>query len=391
MYMPGDVIHVIRVGEWSNYNSLPFLPDGSLPSYFPTNNMSSHQHTDPTNTFTNSEKELEEQCAKVFGELGQQNSIPYCTHVLDAAGGEGSRGGGSTTTTISATPFFSDKDCIADVICSKAAELHAAAIIVTSRTRSTIARLTQGSVADRCIHHCSQPGGGSRSGHGGGDEEGGESIPVILLNPPLSTPDNNNNNKSDITSTSLPPLIKKKSRKTVIVAVDDNAVSQRAVKWAANHLVDKTKNNDTFLRLIHITQSPSLSPFLLHPLDSAPSFLPVELNLTEDEVREAAQQALTPLFQPILQGGGERKEDGLQWKLDVVMVALGDGVGGVGGALCAAAEEELKKKKKEEGGIGVEVVLVVGSEAHGGLSEFLLGSVATYVEHHASVPLVVVH
>ena len=50
-----------------------------------------------------------------------------------------------------------DTDSIGNVLCKKAQDLHAAAMVMASHSRSTLQHFFLGSVTDYCTHHCLLP------------------------------------------------------------------------------------------------------------------------------------------------------------------------------------------------------------------------------------------
>ena len=50
-----------------------------------------------------------------------------------------------------------DADSIGSVVCRKAADLHAAALVMASHTKSKIQEFFLGSVTNYCCHHCGSP------------------------------------------------------------------------------------------------------------------------------------------------------------------------------------------------------------------------------------------
>ena len=69
----------------------------------------------------------------------------------------------------------------------------------------------------------------------------------------------------------------------------------------------------------------------------------------------------------------------MPFEADIIAEPTDGSVEGVGRAICREAEELDA------------AAVVVGSQLRGGLAEFILGSVASHLEHHCRRPVAVLH
>lgn len=159
------------------------------------------------------------------------------------------------------------------------------------------------------------------------------------------------------------------SQRVFLVPVECNSdVSMHAVEWISDTLY---RPGDTLV-LLHII--PSI-PFMIPSMPSmgiAASTLVVADSITL-EYEESCKKLMAEKFVPYLQ------QRGVDYKLEI-LVELSDGsTEGLGEAIINRAKEWDA------------IAIAIGSHSRGGIGEFLMGSVANYVDHHSPMPVIVIH
>lgn len=324
LYKPGDVIHAVSCCS-QQLNSQIYLTDATgLPTVipFPTKADSFVSLANAERLLT-AHRELENQCESIFGVLEAPKSIPFVVEVIPYPGAA------------------DDKAAIGSAICSKAHDVQAAALIVASQKHSDLGYEFGNSVGDFCAHHCHK-------------------LPVVIFRRPEEV--------------ALPPggegglgeQAEEKRQRLILVGVDFGDASYRAVEWAVKNLYKP----GTAMKLIHVIQRP-FPRFILHPMDTAPAFLPLDDDLTDEQLRATNERALKLRFEALLVPNNS--------SIQIVIESGEDAVAGIGDILCSIAGKEDAD------------CLVLGTERHGGLEELLLGSVAARVERHSLTPVTIVH
>ncbi|KAI7841145.1 hypothetical protein COHA_005113 [Chlorella ohadii] len=143
--------------------------------------------------------------------------------------------------------------------------------------------------------------------------------------------------------------------------------SEKACSWAVEHL---RRPGDTFHLLRIIPLLPYRAAYGGPVLDGIVFYQPLEVT---DSFKAATERYMQHRFEPKL------KEAGISYEVEVLVEATDESVSGVGDSICKRAEE-----------LGAAAV-VMGSHMSGGLMQFMLGSVASYVAHHCKQPVAVLH
>ena len=153
--------------------------------------------------------------------------------------------------------------------------------------------------------------------------------------------------------------------RTIVLPVDGTELSELAVHWTANHVARK----GDVVKLIHVIPSvPFLLPTPTLGLSPATMLLGAEVEARNlEESMGYIQNALVPILQ----------QHDLEYEIDST-IQITDG-----------STETLAKKILEHATDAH--LIVIGSASHGGINEFVFGSIANYIDHHATVPVIVVH
>lgn len=392
LYRPGDTVHLLHVVPPLPHQSLYALPDGRLAM------------VNLANLVQNEETYLEAATKVVAdwaGSLFDPDKVHFVTHVIQ----ENAITGGS-------------KASVARELCCMAEALGAAVLVLSSHTGGRVGEAVLGSVASDCARNCNCPvavlhidspkaPGGAKwvaellrtLGHAGTLDTAADVLAAQAAAGAIQEAaegkgcDAGEVSSADFQSeeenligqavaefpglqTELSadesdlPKDRATSPRHIVVTVDDSDVSERACAWAAHHLA---RPGDT-LHLVHVIPSlPSIiqgagalsglgSPGMLYVMEPPTA-----------EYKAATEEYMQRRFYGILRSSGVDFES-------EVLVELTDGsTGSVGQAICDRA-----------GALGAAAV-VIGSHSRGGLGEMVLGSVASYVCHHAERPVVVLH
>ena len=159
-------------------------------------------------------------------------------------------------------------------------------------------------------------------------------------------------------------LVGSENRK-IVVPVDESELSQQALTWIATHIARK----GDLVKLLHVV--PSVPWLLPTPtLGLSPAALLLGTEVEERNLTQATEYITTHLV-PILE------EHHIDYEIDST-VQITDG-----------STENLGKKLLDHARDAH--LIVIGSASHGGINEFVFGSLANYLDHHASIPVIVVH
>ena len=297
------------------------------------------------------------------------------------------------------------KAAVADRLCAAAQELGAAALVVAAHRRGALAEALVGSVADLCAHRCEAPvvvlhapGAESASAptrwltdalerfvgaRAAPREEAPAAGGVVAAEDFSGEADGNligqavgefPGGELDLPAAGAAPSPAAATAATagriVVVCVDDSAASERACRWAAANLLSAPEDSLHLLRVV------ASLPSVFYAGGVNPGLSETYLSVIDPPVaayKAAAEGFMERRFAAPLRAAGVRHV------AEVVVEPVEDSVAGVGRAVCARAEA-----------LGAAAV-VVGSHMRGGVSEAVLGSVASWVAHRCRAPVAVLH
>mmetsp|Transcript_355 Transcript_355/g.944 ORF Transcript_355/g.944 Transcript_355/m.944 type:complete len:430 (-) Transcript_355:66-1355(-) len=227
---------------------------------------------------------------------------------------------------------FETAGMVGDAIVLKAEEVDAAAVVMASHGKSSLAEFFLGSITNFCTHHCTQP-------------------VVVLHNLPHAS-------GSGVGAGSTVAGVGRQ----LAVAVDDSAHSEKALQWTMDHLY---REGDT-VHLLHVVPKVAQQMAVSDGLGTTIAAL---------EVRHAhSDETVSQRFQQMLDGGG------VPYKVDLIKEMRDDSVRSLGTAIVDKARD-----------LGASSI-VMASHNRGFFEEFVLGSVTNYVTHHCTdIPVVVLH
>jgi len=158
--------------------------------------------------------------------------------------------------------------------------------------------------------------------------------------------------------------------RTILLPVDDSEASDRALDWFIEHFHRK---KDTIVLLHLIPSLPSVLQVYMSPaLGISPAYFYASDSI-EEEYKRSTESIMENRFFKKLQ------RIGAHYQGEIVLELADSSSSGIGEAICNRATE-LEAS-----------TIIIGSHSRGGIPELMLGSVANWVDHHASVPVVVVH
>jgi nucleotide-binding universal stress UspA family protein len=326
-----------------------------------------------------------------------------------------------------------DKREIASLLCKKADELNAAALVLCPHGKGGLGELLMGSVAADCARHSQntpvvvlhEPARSSSGtekgktntavtwfsnllvrelGHPDTVDTAAEVIAQSAANGPLHT---GRNKKVDAVSTSssdFPSLSssdenligqavgevpgteidfsttsnqqtntksKENQGRKIVIAVDDSDASSHAAAWAAHHMY---RQGDT-LHLLHVIPSLPSVAYGAGPMAGLSSSFLYVLEPPMSTWKDATEKYMERRFHGML------RDAGVDFTSDILLEMTDGGVEGVGDALLSRAEE-----------VGASAVVVGSRNGTGGIGELLLGSVGQWLAHHSlTIPVVILH
>jgi nucleotide-binding universal stress UspA family protein len=325
-----------------------------------------------------------------------------------------------------------DKRGIANLLCQKAEELNACALVVCPHGRGGLGELLMGSVAADCGRYCKdtpvvvlhEPARTSSIGKketsavtwlstlfvrelGHPDTVGtaAEVIAESAANGPLHTGRNSSSTEKEETeffksSSSFAEdhdanlighavgevpgteidfstpgnthqQIKKKGR-TIVIAVDDSEASSHAAAWAAHHMY---RENGDILHLMHVIPSLPSVAYGSGPMAGLSSSFLYVLEPPTTAYKEATEKYIETRFHRML------RDAGVEFTSDILLEMTDGGVQGVGQAVLKRAEE-----------VGASAVVVGSRHGTGGIGELLLGSMGQWLAHHSlNIPVIILH
>jgi nucleotide-binding universal stress UspA family protein len=229
----------------------------------------------------------------------------------------------------------SEKGEISDLLCRAAVEYNVDALLIASTSRGGIPEALTGSVAASAARHS-------------------EHVPVVVY-------------RSAKERSSMVRIAGEGDGRIFIVPVEDSKASIDATVW----LADTVYRPGDVIVLIHII--PSVPFFMVPTMGVSPDTFLLANSLTDEYKEEFSNKVIKDTFEPLL------KERGVDYRVEILL-ELSDGSSqGLGRAILSRADACKAD------------LICIGSQSRGGLSEFFLGSVANYVDHHATMPVVVVH
>mmetsp|Transcript_38582 Transcript_38582/g.109113 ORF Transcript_38582/g.109113 Transcript_38582/m.109113 type:complete len:451 (+) Transcript_38582:278-1630(+) len=225
---------------------------------------------------------------------------------------------------------FETPKMIGDVIVELAEECDAAAVVMASHNKSPLAEFFLGSITNFCSHHCPKP-------------------VVILHNLPHPSKDD--------------PKTDQGSGRAIAVAADDSAQSEKSLQWTIDNIY---RQGDT-VHIIHVLPRVSSNVAVadgfgvsFEEVNGSPAI--VSQTVVSDKYREMLESA------------------SVVYEIDLIQELHTDSIKGLGSAIVNKAEELDAS------------LLVMASHGKGVVQEFLLGSLTSFVTHHANeVPVVVLH
>jgi nucleotide-binding universal stress UspA family protein len=229
---------------------------------------------------------------------------------------------------------ISEKKEVVEMLDHETKELNADALVIASNSRGGLAEWLMSSVAAGSVRH-------------------NASVDAVIVY------------RTGKTREEIEP---KGAKRIIVVPVDESEASKHAVDWVAECIA---REGDV-VHLLHIV--PSI-PFML---PSTPTFglSPVVAVLgaeMEEKHRQHSEEFVNEAFVPMLQSRG------IEYRIDVLVELTDGSTGGLGKAIVDRSVD-----------VGCSMICV-GSGNHGGWSEFLMGSVANYIDHHSPMPVIVVH
>jgi nucleotide-binding universal stress UspA family protein len=406
VYRKNDVVHLVYCLPPLPTQTLYTLPDGRLAM------VNVQKLLDDQDAYEASvEKSLEEFVKKTFDE----SKVHVVRHVLKQE--EFNAG---------------NKHSIASMLCEEASKLSAAVLVIASHMSGGFAEALSGSIAADCARHCDCPVmvlhdaqrkrrtassdkdmktrirdwlSAMGAGRSVGEADMGQKGTVSAVAGPYSAKvdaekggivsssdfddDEDELNLIGQTVSELPGLGqsveeellsmpadvvheegRSKNGRTILLPVDDSEASDRALDWLIEHFYRK---KDTIVLLHLIPSLPSVLQVYMSPaLGISPAYFYASDSI-EDEYRKSTESILEERFFKKLRRVGAR------YKGEIVLELADSSSSGIGEAICSRAAE-----------LGANTI-IIGSHSRGGIPELMLGSVANWVDHHASVPVVVVH
>ena len=228
-----------------------------------------------------------------------------------------------------------EKGEISDLLCRAAVEYNVDALLIASTSRGGIPEALTGSVAASAARHS-------------------EHVPVVVY-------------RSAKERLSIVRIAGEGDGRIFLVPVEDSKASIDATVW----LADTVYRPGDVIVLIHII--PSVPFFMIPTMGVSPDTFLLANSLTDEYKEEFSNKVMKDTFEPLL------KERGVDYRVEILL-ELSDGSSqGLGRAILSRADACKAD------------LICIGSQSRGGLSEFFLGSVANYVDHHPTMPVVVVH
>jgi len=227
---------------------------------------------------------------------------------------------------------FDTPQMVGDVIVGKAEEVNAAAVVMASHNKSSLAEFFLGSITNFCTHHCTKP-------------------VVVLHNLPHGPGD-------ELPSEDTPSV----EGRQLAVAVDDSQHSEKALRWTMDNLY---REGDT-VHIIHVVPKVSQRMVVNEGLG---------MSIEEGGAVHAHNLAdVSERFRDMCEA------EGVSYQIDLMREMKGDSVKSLGSAIVSKAHE-----------VGASSI-VMASHSRGFFEEFVLGSVTNYVTHHCTdIPVVVLH
>eukprot|EP00890_Picochlorum_soloecismus_P003734 jgi/Picsp_1/4361/NSC_01867-R1_protein len=402
LYRKNDVVHLVYCLPPLPTQTLYTLPDGRLAM------VNVQKLLEDQDAYEGSvEKSLEEFVKRTFDE----SKVHVVRHILKQE--EFNAG---------------NKHSIASMLCEESSKLSAAVLVIASHMTGGFAEAYSGSIAADCARHCDCPVmvlhdaqrrgrsvssdkdmktrirdwlsviGASQFGKVG-KQEGKKSTVSAVAGPYSAKVDSEKEmivSSSDFdddelnligqTVSELPGLdqsveeemltmptdmvYEEENGRTILLPVDDSEASDRALDWLIEHFYRK---KDTIVLLHLIPSLPSVLQVYMSPaLGISPAYFYASDSI-EDEYRKSTESILEDRFFKKLRRVGAR------YTGEIVLELADSSSSGIGEAICNRATE-LEAS-----------TIIIGSHSRGGIPELMLGSVANWVDHHASVPVVVVH
>ena len=156
----------------------------------------------------------------------------------------------------------------------------------------------------------------------------------------------------------------------IMVPVDDTDASSSAVSWVSNTVYRK---GDVVVLLHMIPSIPSLLQVYMTPaMGVSPASFMLSNSITND-YKESFNRVIEERFAKPLRNAG------IDFRSEIIL-ELSDGSSqGIGEAILERADDWNAH------------MICLGSHTRGGFPEMLLGSVANFVDHNATIPVVVIH
>lgn len=160
------------------------------------------------------------------------------------------------------------------------------------------------------------------------------------------------------------------NHRIIMVPVDDTDASSAAVSWVSNTVYRK---GDLIVLLHMIPSIPSLLQVYMTPaMGVSPTSFMLSSSITND-YKESFNRVIEERFAKPLRNAG------IDFRSEIVL-ELSDGSSqGIGEAILERADDWNAQ------------LICLGSHSRGGFPEMLLGSVANFVDHNATIPVVVIH
>ncbi|EFN52877.1 hypothetical protein CHLNCDRAFT_58746 [Chlorella variabilis] len=338
LYRPGDVITVAHC--------IPYLPLAGGMYAVPDGRLAmvdvDHLLAGEEQYLLAEQRALERTCADAF----QQQQV---AHVVDIMR-EDPMGSG-------------DKGRIAAAMCRKAEDLQAAVLVIASQAKSGLSEFLLGSVAAHCVAHSHRPVLVLHA-----PKRKGPTQPGILGRLASATATAlGGSAEPQHGAAALATEAHQPSGRNIVLAVDDSDESEKACSFALSNLY---RPGDTF-HMLRIIPTLPYRAALGGQLDNLVFYNTPE-PLT-DAFKSATQRYVKHRFEPKLQAAG------VPFQVDIIVEPTDESVSGVGESICSKADELQA------------AAVVLGSHMHGGMLQFMLGSVASYVALHCRAPVAVLH
>ncbi|CAG9463632.1 unnamed protein product [Pedinophyceae sp. YPF-701] len=233
------------------------------------------------------------------------------------------------------------KGGVGDRVCELASKLNADAVVLASHRLGRLSEFFLGSVASFCIANCGQP--------------------VVALHGP----------RFDRVVRAGPDAPRK-----IAIAVDNSEQSDRALQWA----IDCVHRPGDVFHLIHVIPALPLRSVYAGRSGAGVYFAPTmagDWTAGESDVEQECEMTKEYASKHFVD---RLTQNNVSFEIDIVTEYVQESKEAVGETVCRMADD-----------IGASTVVVAGHTGGGRLADFLLGSVTSYITHHARHPVVVVH